>query len=62
MTWKAFHFKNLLFPLEIALKDMKLVARERRRDDRPPSKNMMGIYISGQCGETRNSLSLSSER
>jgi hypothetical protein len=62
MTWKAFHFKNLLFPLEIALKDMKLVARERRRGDRPPSKNMMGIYISGKYGETRNSLSLSSER
>jgi len=38
------------------------VARERRRGDRPPTKNVMGAYISGQCGETRNSLSLSSEK
>ena len=39
-----------------------VVARERRRSDRPPSKNVMGGYISGQCRETRNSLSLSSEK
>jgi len=35
------------------------VARVRRRGDRPPS--MYG-YISGKCGETRNSLSLSGEK
>ena len=38
-----------------------IVARERRRGDRPPT-NVMGGYISGQCRETRNSLSLSSEK
>jgi hypothetical protein len=39
------------------------VARERRRDDRPPTKiNVMGDDKSGQCGETRNSLSLSSKK
>jgi hypothetical protein len=40
-----------------------LVARARRRGDRPPTKNKCnGGYISGQCRETRNSLSLSSEK
>jgi hypothetical protein len=39
------------------------VARERRRGDRPPTKiNVMGGDKSGQCGETRNSLSLSSKK
>ena len=39
------------------------VARERRRGDRTPTKNKCnGGYISGQCRETRNSLSLSSEK
>jgi len=36
-----------------------IIARVRCRGDRPPS--MYG-YISGKCGETRNSLSLSGEK
>ena len=39
-----------------------IVARERRRGDRPPTKKCNMGDISGQCGETRNSLSLSSEK
>jgi len=41
---------------------MDTVACERRCGDRPPSICVMGGYISGKYGETRNSLSLSSEK
>jgi hypothetical protein len=64
-------FKSKLFNLFILLLLANSiffvsVARERRRGDRPPSMGMDvkgdGGYISGKYGETRNSLSLSSEK
>ena len=60
--WALVHYRPLraLFAPSVVC-----VARERRRGDRPPTKinnGCNGGYISGQCRETRNSLSLSSEK
>jgi hypothetical protein len=65
--WLHFNWLvNYFFFIELYWSDwwnICTVAHERRRGDRPPTKNVIwGIYISGQCRETRNSLSLSSEK